>query len=242
MSSLRNAYAVLYVGVMMLAAGSVEATPSQILRNHIPRAVNQSRQVGAVAETANLNLAIGLPLRNRGELDVLVEQIADPRSAHYRQHLSASEFAERFGPTEEDYDKLIAFLQASGFSVSGKHPNRMILDVTGPVGAVNKALHMNLTVWEHPTRGQFFAPDRDPSLDIDVEVLTISGLDNFLLPQPMDLKPASLTSARPLVSGSGPAGLFIGNDFRAAYAPGVTMTGAGQKIGLVEFDGFYAGH
>jgi len=37
-----------------------------------------------------------------------------------------------------------------------------------------------------------------------------------------------------------PAGLFLGKDFRGAYAPGVTLTGAGQTIGLVEFDGFYA--
>src|SRR5207253_10548903 len=29
-------------------------------------------------------------------------------------------------------------------------------------------------------------------------------------------------------------------DFRAAYAPGVTLTGAGQAIGLFELDGFYA--
>jgi subtilase family serine protease len=38
--------------------------------------------------------------------------------------------------------------------------------------------------------------------------------------------------------GSGPNGTFSGNDFRAAYLPGVSLTGAGQSLGLLEFDGY----
>src|ERR1700678_2174250 len=209
-----------YAALLVFAMGSIEAAP-QTLFNHVPHAVTESRQVGPVTETASLNLAIGLSLRNRAELDLLVEQIADPQSANYRQYLSASQFAERFGPTQQEYDKLVAFATASGFTVSGRHPNRMILDVTGSVGMVNQAFHINLTVWDHPSRGRFFAPDRDPSIDADTQVLSVSGLDNFVLPRPMDLKLMPLASPRPMISGSGPAGLFIGGDFRAAYAPGV---------------------
>ena len=33
----------------------------------------------------------------------------------------------------------------------------------------------------------------------------------------------------------------MGKDLRNAYAPGVTLTGAGQTVGLLEFEGFYAG-
>jgi subtilase family serine protease len=227
-------------GVMVLAMGSIEAAPTQTLLKHVPKAVAESRQLGPVAGTATLHLAIGLPLRNPEELDRLVDQIADPRSSSYRQYLSASEFAERFGPTQQDYDKLIEFVEQNGFRVSEKHANRVILDITGTAGAINKMLHISLTAWDHPTRGRFFAPDRDPSLDFDVQVLNITGLDNFVVPRPMDLKAMSLSSPLPLTSGSGPSGLFLGKDFRAAYAPGVTLTGAGQTIGLVEFDGFYA--
>jgi subtilase family serine protease len=135
---------------------------------------------------------------------------------------------------------LIAFVEASGLTVSARHPNRMILDVTGPVAAVNRALHIKMTVWDHPSRGHFFAPDREPSLDVDLAVLDISGLDNFAAPRPMDLHTMAMNTAKPLTSGSGPSGLFLGKDFRAAYAPAVTLTGAGQTIGLLEFDGFYA--
>src|ERR1019366_3983936 len=40
--------------------------------------------------------------------------------------------------------------------------------------------------------------------------------------------------------GSGPSGTYMARDFRAAYVPGVTLTGAGQTVGLGEFDGYYA--
>ncbi len=232
--------AAIYAGAMVCAMGSVEAAPIRTLRNHIPQAVGQSRRVGPVSQMARLNLAIGLPLRNREELDGFLEQVSDPQSPNYRRYLSASEFAERFGPTQDDYDKLIEFVQGNGLTVSGTHPNRMILDVIGTVTAIDQMFHVNMTVWHHPARGQFFAPDRDPWLDLDVAVLDVSGLDNFVLPQPMDLKTMPLASATPLTSGSGPAGLFIGKDFRAAYAPGVALTGAGQTVGLFELDGFYA--
>jgi Pro-kumamolisin, activation domain len=236
----RTVYAAIYAGALAIAMCAAPAASAQVLQNHVPRAVRESRRLGPLAETANLNLAIGLPLRNSEELDRVVAQISDPRSAGYRQYLSASEFAERFGPTQEDYDRLIGYLEQKGFVVTGKHANRMILDVTGSVGAINKTLHISLTAFDHPARGRFFAPDRDPSLDNEIQVLDIAGLDNFVLPAPMDLKSIPLASAIPFVSGSGPSGLFVGNDFRAAYAPGVTLTGAGQTIGLVEFDGFYA--
>src|SRR5580704_17558211 len=184
-----------WAAALALAMGSLEAAPTQTLLNHVPRAVSASRQLGPVAATSSLNLAIGLPLRNREELDSLVEQIADPQSANYRHYLSSSEFTERFGPSQEDYDKLIAFVRKNYLAVSGTHANRMILDVAGSVGAINKAFHISLTMFDHSTRGRFFAPDRNPSLDLDVQVLDISGLDNFLVPKPMDLKLTPMTAS-----------------------------------------------
>src|ERR1039457_5970916 len=192
----RAAYAATCVGAMVCVMGPAEATAGQTLQNHVPKAVGESRRLGPLSGMSRLNLAIGLPLRNRPELDLFLEQVSDPRSPNYRRYLSASEFAERFGPTQGDYDKLIEFFQANGLAVSGTHPNRMILDVTGPVSAIDKTLHVNMTVWEHQTRGRFFAPDRDPSLDADRAVLDISGLDNFVLPRPMNVKAVPLAAAR----------------------------------------------
>lgn len=224
----------------IFAVGFLQAAPRQVLHNHVPQAVKESRRMGSLAQTARLDLAIGLPLRNADELDRFIQQVSDPQSPNYRHYLSSEAFTEKFGPSQEDYDKLTAFLQANGLTVSGTHANRMILDVSGLVSAIEKTLHVNMGLYVHAARGQFIAPDHDPWLDVDVEVLNITGLDTFVVPKPMSVKTTPMTSTGPFVSGSGPAGLFLGNDFRAAYAPGVTLTGAGETIGLFEVDGFFA--
>src|SRR5215813_9657025 len=62
------------------------------------------------------------------------------------------------------------------------------------------------------------------------------------MPRPMNLNHSSGHSegnAAPL-TGSGPGGNYVGNDFRAAYVPGVSLTGSGQTVGLLEFDGYVA--
>ena len=190
--------------------------------------------MGPVPRATPLNIGIGLPLRNQPALDLLIGSLVDPSSADYRHFLTPEEFTAQFAPTEADYRAAIAFAQAQGLTVTATHANRMLVDVSGSVGDIEKALHVNMTIYQHPVRGRFYAPDREPRLDLDVGILDISGLDNYEVPRPMALK------ARPLIAGSGPAGLLIGNDFRSAYAAGVTLDGTGQVVGLLEFDGFYA--
>ena len=41
-------------------------------------------------------------------------------------------------------------------------------------------------------------------------------------------------------AGAASGGLYIGQDFRSAYAQGVTNTGVGQSVGFLEFDSYYA--
>src|ERR1035438_9155963 len=110
--------------------GAAEAGAGQTLQNHVPKAVGESRRLGPLSGMSRLNLAIGLPLRNRPELDLFLEQISDPRSPNYRRYLSASEFAERFGPTQGHYDKLIEFFQANGFGGGGGAADPPSLDVS----------------------------------------------------------------------------------------------------------------
>jgi hypothetical protein len=219
---------------------SVQAAGTQILKGHVPEAVSSSRAVGQIPAATQLRLAVGLPLRNQADLDDLLQQLADPASPNFRQYLTPEQFTERFGPTQEDYQALAAFFEANGFSVTGTHPNRTILDVSATAAEINRAFHVNMTYWRHPARGTFFAPDREPAVDAGVTILDIAGLDNFVVPRPMDLKSLPLAGATPFTTGSGPSGLFSGGDFRAAYAPSVTLNGAGQSVGLFELDGFFA--
>ncbi|MGD0016197.1 MAG: S53 family peptidase [Verrucomicrobiia bacterium] len=231
----------------LLLVGVVFGTPAraagqQVLHGHVPAVVAQLQPVGRLPNTQRLNLAIGLPLRNKEELSALLQQLYDPASPDYRRYLTPAQFTERFGPTEQDYQTLIAFAEANGLTVTATHPNRVVLDVDGAVADVEKALHVTMRVYNHPKEARaFYAPDTEPSLGMAVPVLHINGLDNYSLPRP-HLVATPLANA-PNVSpgtGSGTNGSYMGYDFRAAYVPGASLTGSGQSVGLLQFDGYTA--
>ena len=228
------------LGGLLICWAGAAANAQQVLSGHVPHAVASSRVLNHLADETRLQLAIGLPLRNQEGLESLLAQISDPASPDYRHYLTPQQFAEEFGPTEQDYQELIAHVQEKGLTVSGTHSNRLLLDVSGAVQDIEALLHVKMMSYEHPVRGEFYAAQGEPWLDTEVKTLSISGLDNFELPHPMGLRTAPLSEASPYITGSGPSGYFIGKDFRAAYAPGVTLTGSGQVVGLLEFDGFYA--
>jgi hypothetical protein len=198
--------------------------------------------VERLESSTNLDLVIGLPLRNQEALTNLLQQQYAPTSPQYHHWLTPDEFAAKFGPTEQDYQAVIEFAKANGFTITGTHPNRTLVDVRGSVADIERAFRVTLLAYQHPTEArEFYAPDVEPSFDLTVPVLHITGLDNYSVPRPVSIreapqnKPADATPA----SGSGPSGSYIGYDFISAYVPGVSLNGSGQVVALVELDGYY---
>jgi subtilase family serine protease len=82
----------------------------------------------------------------------------------------------------------------------------------------------------------FYAPDREPTVNLSVPLWHITGLDNFSIPRPASL--GQNLTASPNSTGSGPGGQFLGSDFRAAYYGSGPLDGSGQSLGLLEFVGY----
>ena len=224
-----------------LTLAAVAAERQTLKGGHVPAAVARLTPVGDLPGTQRLHLAIGLPLRNEGDLDSLLRDLYDPASPNYHQYLTPEQFTEQFGPTEKDYQALMDFIRANGLTVTGTHPNRVLLDVAGAVTDIARVFHLTLRVYQHPREARtFYAPDAEPSVDFDVPLLNISGLDNYALPHPNYVVRAASASVHATPNaGSGPGGTYQGNDFRTAYVPGTALMGAGQSVGLLQFDGFY---
>ncbi len=223
------------------------AAERQVLPGHVPPAVARLnlQPTGQLPATKSLRLAIGLPLRNRAALTGLIQQLYDPASPNYHRYLTLEQFTEQFGPTEQDYEEVKDFARANGMTVTGTYGNRLVLDVTGPAAAVEKAFHITLRTYRHPTEARdFFAPDVEPSVNAGLPVVDIQGLSDFSRPHPKihRLDAAQAAARATPRSGSAPdgSGAYFDNDFRNAYAPNTALTGTGQMVGLLEFDGFYS--
>ena len=212
------------------------------LDNQIPLPVaNGMRAVGRYPGSARMNVAIGLPLGDKEGLKAFIDALYDPASPAYKSYLTPDQFTARFGATTADYQKVVEFVKSSGLTVTAATPNRMIVDVTGSVSDFERVFQFKMRTYQHPTESrQFHAPDVQPSVPADIPVLDVVGLDDYLLPHRMDVK-ARPDAVHPETTGSGPGGGFLAKDLRAAYIAGVTLTGAGQSIGLLEFGPYSTG-
>jgi uncharacterized repeat protein (TIGR01451 family) len=216
---------------------------TQTLTGHVPPNLAAIQSAGRLPPDQRLNLAVGLPLRNRASLTNLLTELYDPANPKYHQWLSVDQFTASFGPTEADYLEVATFLKSHGLAVTATYSNRLLLNMAGTVADIERAFKINLLVYPHPEEARtFYAPSSEPSLDLSVPVLQISGLDNYQIPHPASLvvQPAPQPAGGTPQAGSGAGGSYLGNDFRGAYAPGVLLTGAGQYVGLLQFDGYYA--
>ena len=215
------------------------AEPRLLLTHHVRGMTlnGQARSVERLPAGQHMRLVLVLPLRNQAALDQFLKDLYDPSSASYRHYLTVEEFAAMFGPTQQDYDAVLRWAEANGFTVVGTSRNRMNVDVTGAVAAIETAFHVNMGVYQHPTENRtFYAPDREPAVDLPFPLWHIAGLDNYSIPRPLLVrKNPNVTSNA--TTGSCPSASFCGSDMRAAYYEGTALTGSGQSVGLLEYAG-----
>ena len=184
---------------------------------HLPDevATGQARFNNYLDETRTLKFAVSLPVRNPQDLDKLFAEVSDPRSANYRKYLSSEQFNDRFAPKQADYDAVVAWAKASGFTVRAGSTNRRVVALEGNVGAVNRAFNVNMSEFQHPRENRsYFSPDREPTAHgLGVTLLHVTGLQNFVLPVRHLQKPRSANISKTQV-GSGPSGSFTPTDMR----------------------------
>ena len=165
------------VGLLVFTGFGLAADiPRKILHGHVPPAVSKLASFGALPVTNRLSLAIGLPLRDPAGLASFLNQVYDPASTNYHRYLTPAQFTDRFGPTEADYAAVRQFAETNGLQVTATHGNRLLLDVSGSVGDIQRAFHLNLLQYHHPTEARdFFAPDVEPSMDASLPELGAPG-------------------------------------------------------------------
>jgi subtilase family serine protease len=228
------------VAIVFAMSIASQAQSQTLLTHHVREAVlnGEAKSVGQLRAAQSIRFDIVLALRHQPELEDFLQHVYDPASSSYRQFVTVPQFTERFGPSREDYDAVLAFAKASGFIVVGGSQDSFDVQLKGTVANINKAFHVTMGLYQHPTENRtFYAVDREPTVNLPFQLWHITGLDNYSIPRPAlvhrNLKVKSNAS-----TGSCPQQSFCGSDMRAAYYEGTALTGAGQNIGLLEFAGF----
>jgi subtilase family serine protease len=230
--------ALLSIAALVPVVSQVQAlTPST---HHLQDVVlnGQAKSVGRLPATQSMQIVFVLPHRNEPALQSLLQDLYNPSSPSFHNWLSVEEFTTMFGPSQADYDALVNFVETHGMKVVGTSVNRMNLDVKGSVGDIEKALHVTMGVYQHPTENRtFYSPDREPTPDLSIQLWRIAGLDNYSIPKPALVRNPNTGAQPAATTGSCPSASFCGSDMRAAYYEATALTGKGQSLGLLEYYG-----
>jgi kumamolisin len=233
----------------ILAVAALPANAQYVATHHVRDMVRNGeiQPIGRMAENQLMTLNVVLPLTNQAGLDEFLSELYDPNSPTYRHYLTPSEFTARFGPSQTDYNAVVSYLKANGFQVIGGSRDGMNVEIKGPVSAVESAFHVTMRTYRHPTEDRsFYSPDREPTTNLTFQLWHISGMDNYSIPHPLYVKKSDYAKAHGLsekdvvpyaTTGSGPSASFLGSDMRAAYYGSGSLTGAGQNLGLFEYEG-----
>jgi kumamolisin len=234
---------------MLLFVFSIVTRAQNMPTRHVRQDVVSGRAqfLNQLPASQTMRLDVVLPLRDPAGLESFLKELYDPAGPSYRHFLTVAEFTAKFGPTQADYDAVIRFAGANGFAVVGGTRDGMDVQIEGTVANIEKAFHLNMGVYQHPTENRtFYAPDREPTTDLPFALWHVSGLDNYSIPHPMLVKRSDYAKAHGIdakdvvshaTTGSGPSASFLGSDMRAAYYGGTALTGAGQNLGLFEYLG-----
>ncbi|MFL5693279.1 MAG: protease pro-enzyme activation domain-containing protein, partial [Ktedonobacteraceae bacterium] len=114
--------------------------------------IHQARLLHAADGDQQINLSVGLQVRNQAELDSLLQAIYDPHSAQYHQYVTPGQFKQLFAPTSEQVQQVVSFLQGQGLSITSVASNNLLIDATGSVSQVQRAFNTRINTYQLGSR------------------------------------------------------------------------------------------
>jgi hypothetical protein len=242
-ATLRRAFLIFACIVLVAAAAlgqeqrivaPIETSLTVVLRGSRSQRAAQSTDLGMLDPSrriSGITLVFKPSQSQTTELGRLLQEQQNPASLSYHNWLTPEQYADLFGLSTADLEKINAWLEAEGFRVDYVARSRGWVEFSGAASQVSSAFHTEFHRYqEHGD--EHFANIDDPSIPVAIApvILLIRGLDNFRVPAPR-------LTARPVpdfTSGGShfltPGDLATIYDINPLYQSGIT--GTGQKIAV----------
>jgi subtilase family serine protease len=184
--------------------------------------------MGPAPASLPLRIVVGLEPRNKAALDAFIADVSNPASPNFQHFLSQDEFNALYAPTSEQEQRVVDWLSASGFQVTDRFPNRLIVGAKGDSVAAARAFAVNVHNVLFHGQPKYAVLD-EPSFPADVASFTtgVTGLDNLAEMQ-------RRVVATPAEAPNAALGLncchFSPNDLANFYDNSSSYTGSGQTI------------
>ncbi len=240
---------IIVIGILVLGGGSLTTVrltthanmnPNVALRDTILPVLKKAAKTQSTDPHEDLDLSVGLQVRNQDQLDSLLQDIYNPDSPRYHQFLTPGQFKDQFAPTDDQVHEVEQYLKNQGLEVTNVASNNLIVNAHGTVSQTQNAFHTQINNYRLDRR-VFHANENPPSVPQSLSsiISSVSGLENSQQYHPlMRQLPAKSQKAGRALDANG----YTPNDIASAYdiAPlhNANILGDNQTVALVELDTF----
>ena len=165
----------------------------------------------------------------QADLERLLAQQQDPSSPDYHNWLTPEQYADRFGLSQADIDKTVAWLTQHGLTVKSVARGRNAIAFGGTAGQIGSALGVD--IHRYQVGGELhYANAADPKIPAALQgvVLAVRGLNDFRLKPRLKLMSRPTTHPRDTQSGThylAPDDIATIYDVTPLYNAGIDGTG-----------------
>jgi hypothetical protein len=154
------------------------------ITGEVPDALAVAERVPVTADGDQpMTLTVVLNRTDQQGFEAFLRGVQDPQSPTYRRYLGPREQAERFGPSPQAYDAVLAWLRRNDFRLLEGSANRLTLTVRATRKRAQKAFGVEIGDYRNGDR-TFYANDRDPAVPAEIApyVQAVIGLSNMAKP------------------------------------------------------------
>jgi subtilase family serine protease len=175
----------LVLGVSAIAQSQASATAR--VNGHMPKAVidGTATLIGHYNPNQTLRLVIGLQPPHPEEEEQFLRDVQTKDSPEFHHFLTTEQWNARFAPSVQDEQAVVDWATSQGLRVTHRYPNRLLVDMEGPVSTIEKAFGVVMNSYQ---RGAtiFFSSDREPTIpgSLSTIIHSVGGLNNWEVMQP----------------------------------------------------------
>src|SRR6516162_9167703 len=175
------------------AAVAGQRGPAASSQTPLPVRNGSAHNTGPYSPSQTIRLAIGLRPPHRAAEQQFLREIQTKHSPLFHHYLTSAAWTARFGPSPAAQQAVVSWARGAGLTVTHLYPNRLVVDLAGRVGAIEKALGVQINTYRLGTK-TFFANSHDPVLPASLSgiVESIEGLSSL-----QTMFPASPTAHEP---------------------------------------------
>lgn len=256
----------IYLPLITGSAPAVDAAaqPARTtLRGSAPAWANAKNYTGAADPNGAVGFRVYLGWKDASGAEALARAVSDPKSASYKQYVTAAQFRQKFAPSQADVNVVQSWLKNQGFNIVYTPMNNHYIAAEGTVAQAQTTFGVQFGLYS--VRGNAVrSPSGDVSIPASLTTLAtgILGLDDSaLFTEPDHIKDAppsagfrnapplstywaQFVSSYPYPTGfkdvSNPATVpwtvkgYTPDQIKGAYGISSQYDGAGQTVAIID--------